>query len=591
MAEKRSRYELILSAVDKFSAPFRRVQQGIDSAQGSLNRFRKSSETLSRDLGFARAGRQAREFAGHVGRARKEMTALYSTLTGFGSKLSLLLGVAGGGIYAVGSAAADKANRYALAAQKSGVSYRSFQEYAYAASLQGVGDDQMGRGLEELNKKSLDAALGDSASAGAFQMAGINIKNAKGELKTADTLFMEAADKIKALSEAGEDMKAAYLAVKLFGESGKELLPVLKQGSSALAGYRQEAHELGQVFDEEGRAGAARFREAVARLRGAVGGLANTVGQALWPVVIKLADALREWLGENRELISSRVKEWAERFAAALPGIIKAVKGIGAALVNVFGHLNKFAAMVGGWERLIVGVAVVMGGKLLIAIALATKAFIGMGLALMTTPLGPILALAGAAYAIYRTWSGITGYFKGIFKDVKDAFSRNWVEGVVKVIDMFNPLIPIKNALVAVVKYFTGIDLSMVGEQLIESIRRGAARKWEEFKAWLEEKWNSVKKYIPFLDDDDEPYPQPSRPAMAQTHGSRYSAPANPMQHAPAADLSRLRMTSTHQVNENIERSISQVHLVLDPALKASGDAGPDVVITPGMGPQTARSF
>lgn len=66
----------------------------------------------------------------------------------------------------------------------------------------------------------------------------------------------------------GADKSA--LAMKVFGKSGMELIPLLNEGSDGITKLTDRARELGLVFDEQAGRNADAFNDGLDELKGAV---------------------------------------------------------------------------------------------------------------------------------------------------------------------------------------------------------------------------------------------------------------------------------------------------------------------------------
>lgn len=143
--------------------------------------------------------------------------------------------------------------------------------FKYAAELSGVSIDQLQTGLSKLIKFQQDAAQGGTESTRVFEAFGIAVKDAEGNLRSTEGLLKEFATIFKALPDGPE--KAA-LALKVFGKSGLELIPLLNAGADGIQDMTDRARELGLVFDADAGAKADEFNDKLDELKGAVDGLA-----------------------------------------------------------------------------------------------------------------------------------------------------------------------------------------------------------------------------------------------------------------------------------------------------------------------------
>ncbi|KAA6404495.1 hypothetical protein [Candidatus Tokpelaia sp.] len=150
-------------------------------------------------------------------------------------------------------------------------------------------------------------------------------------------------------------------------------------------------------------------------------------GQMLWPVVDKIAWAFGGWANVLPFLIA----------LPFVPFLMQVASGVGMMISGFMGLLRLGKPLLflfrgfGGVLRLLGGLLPWVGRALLVL----SRGFISLGIAMMTTPVGWIIAgiaaIAGAAYLIYRYWDKIGPYFKALWAWVKGVFVGfwNWLKG------------------------------------------------------------------------------------------------------------------------------------------------------------------
>lgn len=252
MAEgKQSRFDLIINAVERVSGPFRRIEQAMDGVRDRTEKARQALGRFSRVTGLQR-------LSGSIGNVRDKLQGMVQQgqaglerLGALAGRLSLLFGAAGGGAFALGAEAATAAAEASKFASMVGLSTGNWQEYAGAANLAGAEADELASLMLTLQERAVNAARGEKGDIEMLQLMGISAKNAKGELKNADTLLLELAERVKKMREAGEMGKAAGIMNQLGGEEGARLLDLLKNGREGLLAMRKEARELGLVLSDE----------------------------------------------------------------------------------------------------------------------------------------------------------------------------------------------------------------------------------------------------------------------------------------------------------------------------------------------------
>lgn len=243
-----------------------------------------------------------------------------------------------------------------------------------------------------------------------------------GKIKPTDVLMGELADKFQKMPQGAA--KTA-LAMGLFGKSGATMITMLNKGSGELGRLADEAKALGVTLTSEQANTMADWNDSLDRLSQGFKGLSNTVALALIPVLKPLVDNMVEWWKANREVVASKIAEYAQQ----LPGIInqltvalqqgwEVLKGFSNALLWVHD-------LFGSWKPVLIGAAAIIAGPLVSALVTLSGAFISLGIAIMTTPIGWVIAgiaaISAAAYLLYKNWDKIWGGIKAATQVAVDA--------------------------------------------------------------------------------------------------------------------------------------------------------------------------
>ena len=500
MAEgKQSRFDLIINAVERVSGPFRRIEQAMDGVRDRTEKARQALGRFSRVTGLQR-------LSGSIGNVRDKLQGMVQQgqaglerLGALAGRLSLLFGAAGGGAFALGTEAATAAAEASKFASMVGLSTGNWQEYAGAANLAGAEADELASLMLTLQERAVNAARGEKGDIEMLQLMGISAKNAKGELKNADTLLLELADRVKKMREAGEMGKAAGIMNQLGGEEGARLLDLLKNGREGLLAMRKEARELGLVLSDEALESALEYGSAINRVKATFRGLGLTLGTAFLPSLTKLLDKFQAWLQVQRDIMSAGFEEWVN--GLNLNEVWASVEGFFEGLKRLASLLQRVADLCGGWSNVLLGLVVLISGKALLALGSLAMAFGQLGMAMLATPVGWLVAaLAGAAYAIYKNWDGLYAYFQNLCAGVKAAFEQGWLQGVINGLSVL-PARWIADGLNELVATLTGVDLYSIGGQWIDGLLRGIKQGWQQLMGWLDKGLDSITGI--FRSDDD----------------------------------------------------------------------------------------
>lgn len=484
MAEgKQSRFDLIINAVERVSGPFRRIEQAMDGVRDRTEKARQALGRFSRVTGLQR-------LSGSIGNVRDKLQGMVQQgqaglerLGALAGRLSLLFGAAGGGAFALGAEAATAAAEASKFASMVGLSTGNWQEYAGAANLAGAEADELASLMLTLQERAVNAARGEKGDIEMLQLMGISAKNAKGELKNADTLLLELADRVKKMREAGEMGKAAGIMNQLGGEEGARLLDLLKNGREGLLAMRKEARELGLVLSDEALESALEYGSAINRVKATFRGLGLTLGTAFLPSLTKLLDKFQAWLQVQRDIMSAGFEEWVN--GLDLNEVWASVEGFFEGLKRLASLLQRVADLCGGWSNVLLGLVALISGKALLALGSLALAFGQLGMAILATPVGWfVAAIAGVAYAIHKNGEG-----------VRKAFEQGWLRGLLQI------FLSVMDGLNELVATLTGVDLYSIGSQWIDGLLRGIKQGWQQLMGWLNKGLDSIAGI--FRSDDD----------------------------------------------------------------------------------------
>lgn len=253
---------------------------------------------------------------------------------------------------------ADAADAMGELAASVGVPVEELSKLAYAATFSGTSTEAVGKALAKtagLMAKALDPA---SEQAAAFQALGISATDADGRLRATADVFGDIAQRF---AETDDGAGKTALAIRLFGEEGAKLVPLLNNGKAGLAAFGAEAERTGNVITEKGAASAGQFNDALDRLKKAGEGLALRVAQDLAPNMASLADEFTTGKGSA---------EAFETAATALAGTIRVLASAGILAGSAFELAGNVLA---GYSSAIVNAAqgdfraaqesIVAGGK------------------------------------------------------------------------------------------------------------------------------------------------------------------------------------------------------------------------------------
>jgi hypothetical protein len=306
-----------------------------------------------------------------------------------------------GGLAALVGRTIEAGDKFNDLSQRTGVSVESLARFNKAATTSGTDIDSVGKALGKLSKGMFEMDGKGNKTGDALNALGISAKDAAGNLKTADQVTLEIADKFKAMPDGVE--KTA-LAMQLFGKAGAEMIPMLNEGGAAIESL---SVKMTGAFAEK----ADEYNDKLAMLGGKVGALATGITVALLPA-----------LDATVTVLTLVVDGFAK-----LPGPIQAIVGGLALLAVSFTVLAPIVASVltvlGAFQGLAIGATIAgwLGAIGPLTTALATFAATIVGWPLL---IGAALVAVGALVYAFR--DDIGGVIAAIGKAIRTGISAVW---------------------------------------------------------------------------------------------------------------------------------------------------------------------
>ena len=290
-------------------------------------------------------------------------------------------------------------------------------EYKFALEQSGSSIEGFEKSIRRMSSFILDGRDGLTTTTDALDTLGVSVKDLEGLGVEDAFVFLSSA-----LADVEDDITQAALAQDLFGRSGTALLPLLAQGADGIAALREEAQDLGIVFDQDMADSAARVIDAQNTMRKSTLGLQMAFAEHLAPAL----SGTLETIGKVISSVTSFAKE--NPVLTQTLGILAATVGtlaIGIAAIGI--ALPIAATMMAGLGTATAGTAL---------------AFVGFNLAT-----GGILLAIGAVIAgivlLIQNWDEVVRAIKiGInFMIVAaELWVNTYISAINKIIDGVNLL-------------------------------------------------------------------------------------------------------------------------------------------------------
>lgn len=416
-------FRLVAEGVAKTKAEIEETLKAAQEAQRKLAAMEDKAETKrqreaakavkAQEMAFAKAAKEQEKLLKTRERMQTKAAAaakaanasFFSSLEKIDGMFNRLASVAAIGLTAAigGSVAAvtdfvKEAVRLESISHFTSMTTQEFQALAYAGEQAGISQEKLADGMRQFNagfRESVKAG-GKGAVAEMIRDIGLNFK----ELQKLDqkTIFYKVLEQMERL---GPSFHRAGAFAKGFGEiAGADLARVADVGVKKLKEYEQEAHDLGLVMTDEMVAAAIELDKNWRRLTATTTGLRNELAMELAPTILEVLKHSKEWVLENKGLLSQKVKDWVHEAVEGGQQFLAWVKEIWPMIRD----LAKFTAE-WGKELVILGVSI---KGLLIAQKLTTV-INGLGGAFVSAQAGAagLASMLGPGGAVFAAFTAL----------------------------------------------------------------------------------------------------------------------------------------------------------------------------------------
>ncbi|PIT68540.1 phage tail protein [Bartonella tribocorum] len=161
---------------------------------------------------------------------------------------------------------------------------------------------------------------------------------------------------------------------------------------------------------------------------------------------------------------------------------------------------GAFIAAVVPAASAVAGLAVSLVASLIPAITTVSSAFISLGIAIMTTPIGWIMAgiaaLIGIGYLLYKNWDTVISFISKLW-DSFASLCSNVFNNLLALFKNFSPLSWISKKINELIEWLFGVDLMEAGSNLIGGLWDGIKSKWNALSDWLSGMMHKLTSWMP----------------------------------------------------------------------------------------------
>lgn len=286
-----------------------------------------------------------------------------------------------------------------------GGSVEEASKLRFVGQQSGIGVDKLTRSFGLFNKQlvagKLDKFIGQT-------------KDANGKLLPMSTLLPKIAEKFKGMEEG--PAKTA-LAMKLFGRSGAELVPLLNKGAGGIDELMKKADDMGVVLGDKDVTAMAESNKASRLWKAGLESVQLQIGRYVLPVMTKFVGYLASKMPGVIKAVAAGAKKMSEAFAPFIAKVGPAVRKVERYFAPLVERIKAFFK--GDPQARFAALAAVFGGVVLSAVVA-----VGTALASFLSPVYLVIgALALVAFGALYAYK----HFEG-FRRVVDSVAK-WLVG------------------------------------------------------------------------------------------------------------------------------------------------------------------
>ncbi len=397
---------------------------------------------------------------------------------------------AGAGLLALANKTAESGDEIQKMSLRTGFSTEALSEFRHAANLSGTSVDSIEKGVKRMSRVLLDAERGLEASERALGDLGLAVEDLQGLAPEEQFDVMS-----RAIADIEDPTKRAALAQEIFGRAGTDLLPMLSAGAEGLEAMRQEARDLGIVFDQEGADAAAKFKDDMERLKQGFAGVFQELGTKLIPIITD----------DFIPVIVDRVIPAVKRFIDRILDVIGWFQDLSPTWQRVIGIAIGFLAALGP--------ILIVVGKIIGVLSFLVPIIKGVGVVFvaLTSPIGLVIAAIVAAIAIgwllWKNWDKVVAFIGDLWDTFSKWFMDLW-ETVKDAVVGFAQALGggVKAAFQGLIRWATGAWESYLDflDGLLETMRDvvvgfaqgiwdGVKEKFQGLISWATEAWEGFR--------------------------------------------------------------------------------------------------
>ena len=245
-----------------------------------------TASTAGLAAGVNAASQQLNKLSHDVGQMSSSLSTLSTIAIG---GVLMEIGSAGASaaksLISFGAATAQNIDKLSKMSRALGLTYGQMAGFQLAGNLAGVGVESIAHAAMKADHAFLEAAHGSEEAIAKFTSLGLSMADLK--KMSPEQRFAAIAESISKLPTAAERSAAA---VKMFGKSGADLLPLFEDGAAGIKKATDQAEKFGLVLSNEQGKDVEKMNDSFTSAYAAIQGIVTQVTAQLSPAITFIVD-------------------------------------------------------------------------------------------------------------------------------------------------------------------------------------------------------------------------------------------------------------------------------------------------------------
>ena len=408
------------TAYNRQSVEVSKLEGAMAKAEGEISKAGNAMQDTGKDSEEAESKVEKLATTMSINLAQEAVGKVVSAMERMGAAIIN----AGKAIWDMASESSTFADDLITQSIQTGISTQALQEYAYAARFVDTEVSTVTGAMQKLTKNMSSSSKETNL---AFQTLGVQVTDAGGKMRDAQTVFWEAIDALGKVENATE---RDQLAMQIFGKSAQQLNPLIQAGATEWNKYAQEAHDAGLILGNDTVGALGSFNDGLQRIDATMEAAQRQIMGALAPAFTEIAntiadaaqeftkwiktDEAKQYLGQITELVKNLASAFLSNLQPAIQKGIEIFKSVSGAIEFLSENFDKIVIAIQGLIAIWASLKVAMAGLQIAA--------------LVTNPIGGVIAAVTALVAgiglLIANWDKVKEAGKAAWENIKNAWNN-----------------------------------------------------------------------------------------------------------------------------------------------------------------------